>query len=210
MPDSPRPGQTSLSNWKEGSGTHEEVLSWRSPGYLRELCYEKGLKTAEIAERCDCSPNVVRYWTDKFGIERPTPNKDATSNPASFSITKRGYAQAQAMTSEGVRQMYIHRLVAIAEFGVDSVKDKIVHHENGIPWDNRPENLSLMTQSEHATHHALQNTETGVPWQQRDILKELYIDEGLSLKEVGEKLGCSTPTVLRWMKKHGIERRESG
>lgn len=32
--------------------------------------------------------------------------------------------------------------------------DEIVHHVNGDPADNRPENLAVMTQPEHVSLHA--------------------------------------------------------
>jgi len=43
----------------------------------------------------------------------------------------------------------IHRLVAVAEYGVDEVKEKHIHHKNGVKWDNRPENLEPLSNSEH-------------------------------------------------------------
>jgi hypothetical protein len=47
----------------------------------------------------------------------------------------------------------IHRLLAVAKFGFDSIKGKIVHHKSHIPWDNRPKNIELMTKSEHQSYH---------------------------------------------------------
>lgn len=47
----------------------------------------------------------------------------------------------------------VSRLLAISEYGFDEVCGKVVHHKNGIPWDDRPSNIELMTQSEHMSHH---------------------------------------------------------
>jgi hypothetical protein len=47
----------------------------------------------------------------------------------------------------------VHRLLAIAEHGTDAVAGQHVHHKNGIPFDNRPENLELLSPSEHSKRH---------------------------------------------------------
>ncbi|AGM10789.1 HNH endonuclease [Halorubrum tailed phage 8] len=56
---------------------------------------------------------------------------------------------------EGVqREVAIHRLIMLAEYGFEAVCQNQVHHLNGVRWDNRPSNLSLMSASDHARLHS--------------------------------------------------------
>ncbi|WP_394297586.1 HNH endonuclease [Halorubrum sp. BV1] len=45
-------------------------------------------------------------------------------------------------------------MLAVSEYRFDSVHNMDVHHQNGIPWDNRPENIELISKEEHDRHHA--------------------------------------------------------
>ena len=51
-------------------------------------------------------------------------------------------------------QVSIHRLLAVSEYGFDTVANKEIHHKNGIKWDNRPNNIEPLTTREHRQVHA--------------------------------------------------------
>jgi len=45
------------------------------------------------------------------------------------------------------------------------------------------------------------------PWNNADLLRKLYWDEELNLKEIGVQVGCCAEIVNKWMKRYGIPRR---
>ncbi|MAE68518.1 hypothetical protein CL635_01780 [bacterium] len=45
---------------------------------------------------------------------------------------------------------------------------------------------------------------------EKDILTTLYVEDGKSMQEIAEKLGCSVHKVQYWMQKHSISRRSIG
>ena len=42
------------------------------------------------------------------------------------------------------------------------------------------------------------------PWHDKNMLYELYIEQDMTLKEVGNELGCSTTSVKKWIDRHDI------
>lgn len=52
------------------------------------------------------------------------------------------------------RPVYVHRLVAYAHGLLDGLDDpREVHHTDGNPWLNSPENLQAVEHVEHYGHH---------------------------------------------------------
>lgn len=139
-------GRDSHEGWM-----HDITKEYQDPDILRNLYYKKGMMVKEIAEKLDSSPTTILRYMEKNGIER---RKLCKHQQPVHLRWKDGY-RVWATKMEGEqRTVRVHRLVAVAKYGIDAVKDMYVHHKNGIRWDNRNQNLELMTPSNHSRHHA--------------------------------------------------------
>ena len=123
---------------------------------LERLYLVENLSQREIAEELDFTQPGVSQAMDRFGI-------DARSTSLSTSMAKsgptprldnHGYEYIQNSVLGETVQFRLHRLVAMAEYGIERVADGVVHHKNNIPWDNRPKNLEVLEDTEHRSLHA--------------------------------------------------------
>lgn len=123
--------------------------------------------------------------------------------------TRKGYTRL----IHGDGEFAIHRLIAVAEYGYDTVVDNEIHHESGVGWDNRPSNIRPIEPGEHTALHSAgrdnyANKDT--PYRDEELMRELYVVRGLSTYDVADELDTSRATVIRWLDKHGIDRRSAG
>lgn len=70
-----------------------------------------------------------------------------------------------------------------------------VHHINLDPLDNRPENLAVLTPSEHRKAHSKVTDE---------MLTELH-RRGLNASEIGREVGLSSPQAFRRLRALGLD-----
>lgn len=128
---------------------------WKDEEKLRKLYLDEQRSTVEIADRWDCAPNTVRSWLQNHNIPMRTRSEACQAmcgslNKANFNTSpSKGYEY----WAPGNNHVYVHRLMMVAEHGFDEVADKHVHHKNGIEWDNRFDNLELVTNEEHRRQH---------------------------------------------------------
>lgn len=135
---------------------------WKDRDILYEMYIEDGLTARDIADRFNCRATTISKWLGRHDIETPDNTEtikkavDALrTNYATFYTEKRGY---EIWTGgNNAPEIYVHQLLAIAEYGLDAVVDKQIHHKNGIPWDNRPGNIEPLSNSDHQQIHGREN-----------------------------------------------------
>lgn len=145
--------QSTISTWKDKFEIQEEkgLALWTYPTILRKLYHEDGLSQQQIADKLGCSDFAVHENMKKLGIESDNPTWE---RPPAYRTNKGGYREWRHSRGGDTWQLYEHRLLAVAEFGFGAVRDMHVHHKNHMKLDNRPENLEIMTRSEHSSYHS--------------------------------------------------------
>jgi hypothetical protein len=130
---------------------------WHDEKTLEKLYWDKRMSTTEIGDELGCSSTTIMRWMGGFEIptrdQKEAAGQHNYSKPAHYRINKDGHEIWQSNCGDESFMMQVHRLLAISEFGPKAVKGKFVHHKNGVPWDNRPENLQLMEPGEHTRYH---------------------------------------------------------
>jgi transcriptional regulator with XRE-family HTH domain len=141
---------------------------YKNEEWLREKYVEEKMSNREIGELCGVEETTIRQFRNKFGIDGRSI-KEATrlalGEYVPYFTNKRqteNNSLGHEMWSDAIsgKKLYVHQLLAIAD-GADPNKvfsngEYQVHHINNIPWDNRSENIELLTASEHSTHSSNQ------------------------------------------------------
>lgn len=132
---------------------------WRNGATLKELYVDRRLSAYEIADELGCGQNAVYTALDDFDIERRS-DSEATKcrqnrKPACYrTLGRDGYELWTNTHGDTTYRCCVHKLAAVAWFGFDAVAGSVIHHENRIPWDNREENLTVISdQNQHAKLH---------------------------------------------------------
>lgn len=158
---------TTISDWMERhemprrdfKSAQQADGKYTGKAWLVQEYVDKERTMRSIGNECGVSPATILKWLRRHGIESRTATEHLKKDTVTFVQLRRGYVRATAKRPNGVDQDYcmVHQLVAIAD-GADPHKvfsngDYHVHHKNEVPWDNRPDNLELLSSSDHAKLH---------------------------------------------------------
>lgn len=143
--------KTVMRNLKENDitarseGRQVKYPKLKNKDWLYEQYYEEDRTCKEIADELGTYSGRVSQWLEKHDIS-PTEHPHVGFND--------GYTVIQTREAGKLHHVSVHRLTAVAWFGLDEVVGKEVHHKNGVRWDNREQNLEPLTVSEHRSLHA--------------------------------------------------------
>ena len=122
---------------------------WRDRDEFKKLYVDKELTLEEIANKFNSHISTIRNWVGEHGFEY----RGNYVNRANYYTTRKGYEKWNVSAKDGTDTVAVHRLAAVAWFGIEQVKDMHIHHKNSIEWDNREENIEPMSHGEHMAHH---------------------------------------------------------
>jgi DNA-binding MarR family transcriptional regulator len=140
---------------------HERIendeTAYQDSDVLEHLYHVEGLTQGEIGELFGVTKSPVSDWMDKHEIETRSQSEASLRSvlklPACFFTGDDGYEYWTTKHYENREQVYVHRLLAVAKFGFEEVCDAQVHHRNGVRWDNRAENIEVLSVQSHRKKH---------------------------------------------------------
>lgn len=187
---------------------------YRDEYVIRELYVNQKRSASEVGRILDCSKDTVSKYCDEFGIERrgvAEASRLANMKLPHVRTTPHGYESVQDGFFGGNNRVYIHRLLAVAEFGFDKVCGSVVHHVNGVPWDNREENIEVHTNSDHASMHQGHDPRHETPpWKDEETLRQEYSEKRRTSTELAEDWGCTYKNIIYWLREYNIPVRTRG
>lgn len=143
-----------ISRWMKKHNIPTDFSDWISSDELNHLYHDEKLSLREIENKFNVDSETVRRSMDENGVETRDRLDYQSHILPSLKMNSNGYYLWQEQSHEENKVVKVHRLVAISEYGFDAVAEKHVHHTNQIKFDNRPENLELLSPSEHMELHA--------------------------------------------------------
>jgi len=176
---------------------------YRNEEWLREQYWEKGKTQPEISDACGVSSTTIGEWMDKHEIK----TRQQTV-----------YGEEKYHDKEWLREQYCKKNKSQAEIadGCGVSRAAIGKWVGRFDIHRREQDPNQTYSCEHCdevfeTGGALNVHETKIherpPTIEKETLEELYVEEGLTDKEIGERLGFVSAVVTNWRDRHGIEAR---
>jgi len=155
---------------------------------LEALYWDDGLSQVQISKVVGLSPGGVEYWIKKHNIKQRDRIEAVRASKYQREATLTTNSEGYLMWTTADSHCLVSRLVAVSEFGFESVVGNEVHHKNGVVWDNRPENLEVKSSREHRQEHGKLNKSDVKRIKQR-------VSDGENKKGIAQDFGVHHTTI---------------
>lgn len=159
--------------------------NYRDESWLRKQYVEKQLIASKIADICNCSKKTIYRWLRRHGIDTRDGGSLAERKAADSRLTDCEWLREQYDT-QGKSSREIAQEIGCSKGAVQNWLEK-----HGIPTDG-------------------QRNDIIEPLSNKQWLRREYVDKGKSGYEIAKACGCSTTSVYKWIREHGIERQYNG
>lgn len=138
---------------------HCEAEGCTAPIHSRRLChlhYRRTLAAEQTANPCGCGCGELTRYRFAHGHHTRlfTSEEQARRGRQNDGSALRDSGECKSYRKVG--QRHEHRTVAEQKLGRSLQPGEIVHHRDEDKRNNRPDNLEVMTQAEHARLHLLE------------------------------------------------------
>lgn len=152
---------------------------------LRRMYWDKGMTVQEISDKLGIFKYHIWKEMGAQGIER-RDSRESTVRYDEPVIKTYGDGYAYLVYNDGEsRSIKMHRFNALVDHSLDELKGKQVHHRNGVTWLNYPENLEVLTPSEHGAKHAPEPRKKS--WADYATPLHFYTEEVMDNTQIGEE-----------------------
>jgi plasmid maintenance system antidote protein VapI len=138
--------RNTIARWLD---KHDIRKPYHDPEVLRRAYWEEGKSTEDMADEFGVTGPTILRQMKKHDIPRRTAPQDRP--PYFCPAGSDGHEEVHARVDGELKVIGIHRLVAVVEHGYEAVAGNDTHHRNGVPWDNRPSNVTPKTHGDHSS-----------------------------------------------------------
>ena len=134
------------------------MAKYQEKEWLEEEYYGNKRTTTDMADECGVCAATITRWMDKYDLDRRDKSVAfamAWGYSANIHLYANGYDYLTHSENNEKHQIKHARLLAALWNDRDLFGDWIVHHKNGLSWDDREKNLEVIeSQTEHARRHS--------------------------------------------------------
>lgn len=184
-----------------------EYKPYKDREQLYRLYWQNDWSQQEIALKFGVSRGTIQRAMDDAGL--PTRQTKSNKPGVRYGHGKDGHPRWGHYDGDKKRTVHIHQLLAIAK-GAEPAKvfsngKWQVHHDNGVPWDNRPDNIELLTASEHRSRHSGESKKVAREYSDRQLLRwiEAFVEEFGVVPAQNDIVGWPGPHYLTYKNRFG-------